>query len=171
MSDGGGLNFSRGWSKLHIFNSSYFLFEEVSSCYLMKKLRGSGVPATQQCHPTQIDREKKFRGPEPPNIAETLFIIDMAAISMNDSLRELMERTMLVTSVSTDESEILTLRSDIAAGNVSVASLRILRKHMVEMREVRSLHSYISGSKVTFPSLKPIIAEVSCKSKMNIDCR
>ena len=107
----------------------------------------------------------------PPNIAEALFIIDMAAISMNDSLRELMERTMLVTSVSTDESEILTLRSDIAAGNVSVASLRILRKHMVEMREVRSLHSYISGSKVTFPTLKPIIAEVSCKSKMNIDCR
>ena len=78
---------------------------------------------------------------------------------------------MLLTSVLTDESEILTLKNDVAAGNVTVASLRILRKYMVEMKEVRSLHSYISGSKVTFPSLKPIIAEVSCKSKMNIDCR
>lgn len=86
---------------------------------------------------------------------------EMAAISMNDSLHNLMERTLLMTSLFSDENEILVFKDDIAAGHATLKSLKIIQKALLEMKEEKSLHSYITGSRVTFPTLKPKVAEVS----------
>lgn len=85
----------------------------------------------------------------------------MAAISMNESLRELIERALLITTVFTDEADIQTLKDDIVADHVTVETLQILKRALVEMKEERTLHSYIAGSKMTFPAFKPKVVEVS----------
>ena len=83
---------------------------------------------------------------------------------MNAALRGLIKRTLLITTIFTDESDIQTLKDDCAADYVSVKSLQILKRALVEMKDERTLHSYILGSKVTFPNFKPKVVEVSRKA-------
>jgi hypothetical protein len=85
----------------------------------------------------------------------------MAAISINDSLRTLAEKALLMDSLFRDESESRTLRDDIAAHCLTLKSIRILKSALVLMDSKDSLHSYIAGSKLTFPSLKPPAEEVT----------
>jgi hypothetical protein len=85
----------------------------------------------------------------------------MAAISMNDSLRTLAEKALLMDSLFADESESQALRDDIAAHCLTLKSIRILRSALVLMDNEDSLHSYIAGSKLTFPGLKSPAKEVT----------
>ena len=85
----------------------------------------------------------------------------MAAISLNASLRGLIERALLIAPTFADDLEVQILKDDMASECISVKSLRILRKALLEMKDESSLHSYIVGSKVTFPTLKPKTTQVS----------
>lgn len=85
----------------------------------------------------------------------------MAAISMNDSLQCLAEKVLLMDSLFSNESDSQTLRDDIAAHSLTLRSIRILKNALVLMDDKNSLHSYISGSKLTFPNFKPPAREVT----------
>ena len=85
----------------------------------------------------------------------------MAAIALNASLRGLIERALLIAPTFADDLEVQILKDDMASECISVKSLRILKKALLEMKDESSLHSYIVGSKVTFPTLKPKTTQVS----------
>ena len=84
----------------------------------------------------------------------------MAAIALNASLRGLIERALLIAPTFADDLEVQILKDDMASECISVKSLRILKKALLEMKDESSLHSYIVGSKVTFPTLKPKTTQV-----------
>mmetsp|Transcript_11597 Transcript_11597/g.11234 ORF Transcript_11597/g.11234 Transcript_11597/m.11234 type:complete len:284 (+) Transcript_11597:30-881(+) len=85
----------------------------------------------------------------------------MAAISMNFALKGLCERALLIPCLFKDESELQSLKDDILSGFVSKESLHILSKALKEMPEEKSLHSYITGSKVVFPTFQTKSVETS----------
>ena len=74
---------------------------------------------------------------------------------MNDALKTLAQQALTMTSLFADESEVQTLHDDIAAHCLTLKSMRILKSALVLMDSKDSLHSYIAGSKLTFPLLKP----------------
>ena len=84
----------------------------------------------------------------------------MAAISMNDSLRELIEQALLMSDLFSDESEYQSLKDDMEADHVSVRSLQLLKRALVFMKKEGTLHSYIADSSIKFPLLKPAKASV-----------
>jgi hypothetical protein len=88
----------------------------------------------------------------------------MAAISMNTSLRELCDYALSIPSLI-DPLDMKCLKDDMTAECLSMTTLRILSRALIEMKKdgkvVSSLHSYITGSKVVFPALKPKVTEVS----------
>lgn len=84
----------------------------------------------------------------------------MAAISMNPSLRELAEQALLITNMFTDESDLQTLKEDIESDYLSVRSMQTLKRALVEIKKEASLQSYTVGSKITFPSFKPVLPQV-----------
>lgn len=85
----------------------------------------------------------------------------MAAISMNDSLRSLADKALVMDNLFADDSESQILRDDIAAHILTLKSIRILKNALLLMDSKDSLYSYIAGSKLTFPSLKLPIKEVT----------
>lgn len=84
----------------------------------------------------------------------------MAAFTMNDTLKALMEEVLLLTTLFEDESEPQTLRFDIAAEHVSLKSVVILMKALKVMKKEGTLHSYTAGSKIIMPFLKPPTPQV-----------
>lgn len=80
---------------------------------------------------------------------------------MNAALKGLCERALLIPCLFKDESELQSLRDDILSGLVSKESLHILSKALREIPEEKSLHSYITGSKVVFPAFQTKIIEVN----------
>lgn len=88
----------------------------------------------------------------------------MAAFTMNDTLKALMEEVLLLTTLFEDESEPQTLRFDIAAEHVSLRSVVILIKALKVMKKEGTLHCYTAGSKIIMPFLKPPTPQVCSKT-------
>ena len=87
----------------------------------------------------------------------------MAAFSMNESLKTLMEEVLLLTTSFEDETELQTFRLDIAAQHVSLKSVVILMRALKLMKKEGTLHTYTTGSKIILPILTPPTPQVRPK--------